>query len=334
MKNLYALNQENQLIHIQNVDKKFKEKYTCCNCNGELIPRKGKIKAHHFSHKVENNCSYESYLHKVSKIKFFEEYSDCLKNKKPFFIEYKVNQTCISCKNIERINLSCELGFRKQKLDLTKWFDKIKIEKNHNGFIADIFLKSSKTGEIIFIEFAVTHQCEKEKIESGIRIIEIDLINENDLNFIEKRFIPANKENIKFFNFKTKEEKKTYYDPKICNRNFEVFSVSINNQSIKRNTPMKKIFQDLQNFDFKHYQILPFQEEEYGGEKFINLVKELAFKDPKYKNCYSCRFITKNNSYFAEYNLFCKRLRCEISNSNFGGNCEKYWRIEKLISFE
>ena len=332
MKNLHAFNQKNDLIHIRNVDKKLKEKYTCCNCSGELIPRKGKIKAHHFSHKVEGNCSYESYLHKVSKIKFLQEYSDCLKNKEPFFIEYKVNQTCISCENSEKININCRLDFRKQKLDLTEWFDEIQVEKTHNGFVADIYLKSNKTDEIIFVEFTVTHQCEKEKIDSGIRIIEINLNDENDLSFIEKRFIPVEKENIKFLNFKIKNENKTFYDPKICGRNFEVFSVSQNNQTIRVNTPMKKIVQDLQNFDFKHYQILPYQKEEYGGEKFISLVKELAFQDPKYKNCYSCRFITKNNSYYGEYDLFCKRLKCEIPNSNVGGTCQKYWRIEKPIT--
>ena len=135
-------------------------------------------------------------------------------------------------------------------------------------------------------------------------------------------------ERIKFFNFKIKKEQKPYYDSKICNRNFEVFSVSQNNKSIKVKTPMKKIVRDLQNFEFRHYQILPYQKEEYGGEEFIALVKELAFKDPQYKNCYACRFMTKNNSYYAEYDLFCKKFRAEIPNSNVGGNCQKYWRIE------
>ena len=329
MKILHAINQKYELIHIRNVDKKLSEIYSCCNCGGILIPRKGKIKAHHFSHKVEGNCSYESYLHKVSKLKFYEEYLHSLENKNPFFLRYLINQTCTSCMNINQININCDLGFRSEKFDLTKRFDEIEIEKSHNGFIADILLKSKKTDEVIFVEFAVTHTCDKTKIDSGIRIIEIQLKNETDLEFIEEREVPTDNENIKFLNFKIKKENKTYYDPRICNKSFEVFSVLNNNKSIKINTPMKKIVRDLNSNNFKYYKILPYQEEEYGGEEFLNLVKEYAFKDLKYKNCYSCKFIAKNNSHFAYYDLFCKRLKSEIPNSNFGSDCTKYWRIEK-----
>ena len=112
---------------IRKGNKELKKKYTCCNCGGELIARKGKIKAHHFSHKSEGNCSYESYLHKVSKIKFYEIYTQCLENKKPFYIEYKTKLTCVSCKDIENINIECELKDKIGRFDLTKYFDKISI---------------------------------------------------------------------------------------------------------------------------------------------------------------------------------------------------------------
>ena len=54
MKNLYALDNKHNLIHIENVIKGKKEKFYCCNCENELIPKKGKIIAHHFLIKIKS----------------------------------------------------------------------------------------------------------------------------------------------------------------------------------------------------------------------------------------------------------------------------------------
>ena len=138
MKTEYAYNSEKNLVHISEIQKGNKERFTCCNCGNILIPKKGSIRNHHFSHKRETNCSYESYLHKVSKQKFFDEYNKCLIEQKPFLVDYKVNKTCNSC--INSLNISCELNTETKSYDLTKIFDKIEIEKSHNGFVADILL--------------------------------------------------------------------------------------------------------------------------------------------------------------------------------------------------
>jgi len=192
--NLYAFNDKNDLIHISEVEKKHKEKYFCCSCSDEMIAKKGDIKADHFAHKPDAVCNCESYLHKVSKIKFYKEYNFCLKNKTPFYIEYKTRVFCDSCQKIEKLNLSCKNVFIKP-YDITKRFDKISMEKSYKGFKADILLESSlHPDEKIFIEFAVTHKCEIEKLNSKIRIIEIDLVNEKNLKFISNRKIPINKD--------------------------------------------------------------------------------------------------------------------------------------------
>lgn len=39
-------------------------KYRCVDCNGVLIPNKGKIKAYHFAHQGESPCSGETHKHK------------------------------------------------------------------------------------------------------------------------------------------------------------------------------------------------------------------------------------------------------------------------------
>lgn len=171
--NLYAFNENKELISIVDVETKFNAKYYCCLCEDEMVPKKGEIRRHHFAHKAVGSCSYESYLHKLGKLKFFKEYKLCLKNKVPFYIEYKVREICTACQNIEKLNLSCKEVFIKS-YDITGRFDIISMEKSYKGFIADILLESSiHPDEKIFIEFAVTHKCDIEKLNSGIRIIDV-----------------------------------------------------------------------------------------------------------------------------------------------------------------
>src|SRR6478609_912503 len=118
MKNLYALNIQRKLIHINEVDKAVSGKYHCLQCGDELIARKGKIKRHHFAHKNKIECNFETYLHKLGKLMFYDAYKDCIVNKKPFYIQYEKEKICNSCTNVEPINRSCNLGIEKVKFDL------------------------------------------------------------------------------------------------------------------------------------------------------------------------------------------------------------------------
>ena len=178
MKPIYAFNSSKELITIYQVDKNFRDKYSCINCNGILIPKKGKIRAHHFAHKAESNCSYETYLHKVAKLKFYEQYNQCLNHQQPFYFEKDVTTTCISCSNVKTYNTMCDLGTTIKPFDLTKVYDKVYIEKQKDGFVADILLVSTSYRIHLFIEFVVTHFCEQSKIDSGNSIIEIKLNSE------------------------------------------------------------------------------------------------------------------------------------------------------------
>lgn len=328
MKNLYALDNKNYLIHIKNVDKKLKEKYICVNCNGELIAKKGKVKAHHFSHKSEGNCSFESYLHKLAKLKFYEKYRKSIENNNPFYIDYTKEFTCNSCIKIKNIRTQCKLENKIQKFDLTKRFDLIELEKGTNGFIADVLLKSSSKNEELLIEFAVTHKCEKEKIDSGLRIIEIQLQNENQLEFIDNNHIKFSDEKISYFNFSPKHVVANIKNPYNCQEKFEFFFILKNNKANKRDKKMSEIISEINSLNLKYFKVLEKRENEYDGLDYIELITDYAYKDKTFKNCYSCRFITNNTSRYSYYDLFCKRLKAEVPNSNIGCDCDKYWRIE------
>jgi hypothetical protein len=326
MKNLYALDKHERLVHIKDVNRDEKGKYTCCACNGELIARKGKIKAHHFSHKSEGNCSYESYLHKVSKLIFFTEYSRCLVAKEPFHIEIIHKRTCTSCESLEGIQQICKLKNKTKTFELTTYFDIIEIEKGVDGFIADILLSSSSSEEKLLIEFAVTHPCERNKLQSGLKIIEIALTNEKDLKCINYNYISLAYRNIEFHNFNYKHTKGHLHNPKTCERTFDFFTIRPNNNTIKIQQPISQIISTISKENFKHFKVLDNQTDGYSGRHFIDLVVEYASKDTKFKNCFACRFLARNNNEWANSRWFCRGIVKEIENSNEGRNCYKFWR--------
>lgn len=331
MKNLYALNTSNKLVHINEVDKTQKEKFRCCNCGNELIARKGKIKSHHFSHKQQLDCNYESYLHKLGKLKFHKEYSEALEQGKPFLFQYTTIKTCNSCLNSYNLNLKCKLDSSYDYYDLTTRFDRIAFEKKYNGFIADILLESSKTEDKILIEIAVTHKCEQGKINSGLRIIEINVTEENDLNFLAKKRIKLNLEHVERYNFKINHLIEPFHKKENCEIPHKVFIVFKNGKAIYlKNTKISKIINGIRNNNYLYYNLIRYEDEfDYEGDTFIDETRNASNRGINVRNCWACRFAAVNERYDQEYPLWCKRLKTEIPNSNNGVDCNKFWRIEK-----
>jgi|SRR5690554_114767 len=340
--NLYALNENGELISIADVETKYNTKYYCCLCEDEMMPKKGKIRRHHFAHKSLGNCSYESYLHKVSKLKFFKEYKLCLKNKVPFYIEYKVREICTACQNIEKLNLTCKKVLIKP-YDITEWFDIISMEKSFKGFVADILLESSTyPDEKIFIEFAVTHKCDVEKLNSGIRIIEIELVDEKDLQFIDNHkilisqdyteslksknlnhlsffddFLPpinqsANnsitQHKITYHNFKIKEKSFPKYLPHKCKKEINTFMITKNNKAVRKYVEMNILIKRLNNY--KYLEIL--------GSKKSNLTRidEGSHMDEDYENALDFEFLVKKAAFKLRDFKNCYSCRFSARNNN------------------
>lgn len=323
MKNEYAYNSQTEIIHISEIQHTKNSQYTCLNCGSILIPKKGKIRSHHFSHKHETNCSYESYLHKLGKMKFYNEFKRCLSEKKPFYIDYTIDKTCNSC--FKSFGISCKLDSEIKSYDLTKTFDNIFLEKSFNGFVADILLKSSKTNDVLFVEFAVTHKCEEEKIKSGNRIIEIDLQNDSDLNFIGEKHISIKDLRNKFYNFKTKHLSENFINAVDCKELFDFYLIHKNNKTVIVLEQMRNIINEVNNETVMFYKIRELENRKFDFEDFVI---NYSFSNKEYKNCFACRFFDENNSYYSSTKYFCKRLRKGIDNSNYGSNCEKFWRRE------
>lgn len=60
-----ALNNSGNFVHISDVS--ASGSWRCPACGGEVIPKKGDLKAHHFAHKADTNCSSESVIHALAK---------------------------------------------------------------------------------------------------------------------------------------------------------------------------------------------------------------------------------------------------------------------------
>lgn len=189
-----------EVIDIERIGKSEQKSlgpYSCLGCNGELIANIGKIKAKYFSHKSLRECSKETYLHNLGKLAVYKKYEQCLATESPFNFTIMQTAECINSK--DKVDKCSETS--EETYDLTKHFKKAFLEKKHNGFIPDILLLSDDGNNAVYIEIAVTHKCEEEKINSGTRIIEIEILEENDItNILYSELISTN-ENIRFYNF-------------------------------------------------------------------------------------------------------------------------------------
>ena len=335
MRPSYAFDSVHQLILISKVDKNLKEKYSCISCSGILIPKKGQTRKHHFAHKPDANCTFESYLHKLAKLEFQQEYLKCLHIGKPFYLENTVNRTCTGCIDAKPYNTICELGQSVQSFDLTIVYDEIQIEKMHNGYIADILLVSNKYNRYLFIEFAVTHVCDAKKIRSGNPIVEFNIKTEEDLAYIKKRNISNNDENITYYNIPAKEQERHFNQYSTCDKIFKSFIVYKSGKAVilRKTLANTNYLYNFKNYNW-FYFIATFDEQKKyyiaENDNFKNLLTQALQKGVDVKNCFGCKFystkiVFKDNKM---YDIFCKKHGTIVENSNAGADCKYFWRIE------
>lgn len=348
IKNVYALTRQYELIHINDVDKNNKDIYYCCSCNDEMIARKGDVNTHHFAHKNELNCNYETYLHKTAKIKFLKEYNYCIETNKPFILEYNYIKKCNTCEKTEPLNSSCLLGRDISKFDLTLVFTKATEEKKYGNFIADILLESETSTELIFIEFAVTHMNEVEKNASNYRIVEIKLKTDEDLDFISNHKISVQQSNVTCHNFSEKPVIKNYYQIENCPRVFEVFFVYKNGKSVLIEESMEEIDRRIKMSDNIIYnkvsrdEILDLnscKDDELPStvrvEKplnYINHVAKAASDGIFIKNCFICRYhaFNENSTDSNRLPIFCKFQKI-TADANYASECKFFKKESKYI---
>lgn len=199
----FARNSFGEIIDIKDVQKGEKTTFYCIECGDEMSAVLGDKREHHFRHK-NSKCSYESYLHKLGKEHLKKLFDESEKFEIHNCVEFKCDKNCeLNCK---KRNSLPELIYIQN--DLKSLYDKCEVEKEYKGFIADLLLTSSKNPDIdpIFLEISHTHDCEQEKLDSGIKIIELKVKDDRDLKFklpLEEsdRRLNFKDRNIRFYNF-------------------------------------------------------------------------------------------------------------------------------------
>ncbi len=141
----------------------------------------GQITQHYFRHKNNCNCNPETYYHKLSKIILKHRFD----SSSQFLVKYYVHNDCpkaAQCDLKEHHNWGGCSSVVLKSFNLKEYYNTCKEEIVYKGFKADLILTHSDypNREPIFLEVAVTHKCTPEKINSKIRIIEINVQNEDD----------------------------------------------------------------------------------------------------------------------------------------------------------
>jgi len=200
------------------------ERFECFGCGQRLVAHlKDDLRARHFAHYTAGDCvGYETYLHRAAKTAFLETYLNCLAHQKPFTLRVPILDTCIAFRS--ELGFSCSRPSL-QELDLTRWLDSASEETQFQTFKPDVLLRSSKSGRPMFVEVAVTHLCEEEKIASGTRILELSVTSDTDIALIRSGRITVEDNGLaRVYNFKLKPEEGSFCNGD-CPRHVGVFVV-------------------------------------------------------------------------------------------------------------
>jgi hypothetical protein len=174
--------------------------FQCLACGEPMIARLGLDVTHHFAHKPNNTCSGETYLHRLAKQVFLEEYTSCVASNRPFTIEPLQRQVCNQHPGYSET--SCRTKIRPKPHDLTRFLPAIRVEREKNEFVPDITLESARGRHHVFLEIAVSHPCSAAKLRSKNKIMEINVSSEDDLQPIHDHLLSAHNPKITFHNFK------------------------------------------------------------------------------------------------------------------------------------
>ncbi|PTP55205.1 hypothetical protein [Vibrio splendidus] len=197
----FALDENGILTHISKAQRIHS--YTCPGCKNNLSPVLGEINAKHFRHS-EECCSLETYLHKSAKEAFFRSYLKAINTATPIVLALERTVFC----NGPRLRLMRDAASQCSKsvparYDLTKFFDQVDLEKRDatTGLQPDVMLSDSSGTRRCYIEICVTHASTKEKIDTGIPILEFRIQSMDDIAMLLSGNYSCEDERLNIFNW-------------------------------------------------------------------------------------------------------------------------------------
>ncbi len=198
----FALDADNRIVDIKDVDSSDGQKYNCPHCHNEMITKRGNVRQWHFAHKADK-CSYDKYLHSIAEIMIMDWFNQ---NE---HISLSI-RSYAKCDKYDNCVFHDETSCKERSMvsfDLKTYYSTCIKEQRYGNYVADLFCKNENNPDSpIFIEIFVTHECSQEKKNSGIRIIELVIQSEEDiLNIVNSTNLTEGK-NVRLYNFKRKEQ--------------------------------------------------------------------------------------------------------------------------------
>jgi hypothetical protein len=168
-------------------------RFFCIGCGREMVAVLGKQKRHHFRHKGdtgEDTCHEETYLHRLAKRVLKTKFD----SEPQFMVKYYIPIECPISKNCDSHHGDC-ISSELNTIDLKDYYDTCEEEVTYSVFQADLMLSHSKfpNRDPVFLEVSVTHDSEDEKIASQIRIIEIKIRSESDVDEMKSGYLIESK---------------------------------------------------------------------------------------------------------------------------------------------
>lgn len=177
----FAKNEIGELVDIDDVSVEYRSAHSffCLGCGKEMQARLGAKNAHHFFHLDGNDCGNgETDLHRYAKKMLRKKFL----TEERFPIRFVQDISCgAQCPFFNA--MMCHDN-RLEEFDLKAFgYDTIEEEKVvSGGYIADLLISdSSGKNPAILLEIFVKHKVGERKENSGLRIIEIPIRNEDDL---------------------------------------------------------------------------------------------------------------------------------------------------------
>ena len=179
----YALDENGRLVSIKQayLERQEGHTYHCIGCGAEMVARLGEVRNWHFAHRAgEEHCGTETYLHQLAKRRIKEKFD----NEDSFKVGYYREVKCSDLSTCPfAVKGTCQVH-KLETFDLKSFYDTCQEEKAVEGFVADLLLTNSEKPERdpVLIEVQVSHRSTIGKRESGLRILEVRIREEEDID--------------------------------------------------------------------------------------------------------------------------------------------------------
>ncbi len=282
----YALEKDGTLIHISKAVRS--RLYYCPGCKKTLTPILGEVKAKHFRH-AEECCSLETYLHKTAKLAFFHCYKSAISSDKPISLELYRNVSCQS----PRLRLLKDTENKctntvPARYNLIHFFDHVELEMRDNvtGLQPDVMLSDSTDSRHCYVEICVSHACTKDKIATGIPILEFKIQSVDDIEMLTKGIYSIKDERLSAFNWYP-----TSINVETCNEICPTANIEMSVWFLSDSGRLNELTVPLSDVDLSISSVVnTWARDVESGTLFNNLRMFLHHADPKmeFENCILC----------------------------------------------